>query len=131
MAQKLGFWRQWAGGEWADRNVINANAQELENVEFDLNQLRALVKRQAQELLYLRAMFSGLIEVLHEQQPFHEGKLEQAVQSAWAELNPAPAQPKPTAPAPVRIVTCAACGRQVPATRTNITATGEVCDACT
>lgn len=31
MAEKLGFFSQWLGGNWAERNTINANADALES----------------------------------------------------------------------------------------------------
>jgi hypothetical protein len=89
MAQKLGFWQgafSWGGTEWADRQTINANATELEIVADSVTSLRAELQRQTQELLYMRAMFTGLIETLHTKQAFAEGELEAAVQRAWTEL---------------------------------------------
>lgn len=138
MAQKI--LNKWFGGEWQDRAAINANAIELEAVGTDVEILRRLIKQQSQQLLQLRAMFMGVVDVLHAKMPFDDAELERAVTSAWTQLTappPPPAQPggEPyrghSAPqAPPRMVTCAKCLKQVPATRTNITAAGEVCDAC-
>ncbi len=145
MAERLGFWQgafSWGGTEWADRKTINANADQLDIVEDSVISLRAVLQRQTQELLYMRAMFSGLIETLHARQPFVEGELEAAVQRAWTELTAPPPTPHPTtadhpyrgepvaAKAVERTVRCTKCLRQVPASQTTITATGEICDSC-
>jgi hypothetical protein len=145
MAQKVRWLDGWLlGNEWADRRVINQNADELAHVEGGMAQLGAIVKRQRQEILWLRAVLSGLVEVLHARAPFDGDELEGAVQAAWNQLTappPAPA-PAPTmtdpyrgtpaepTPPPERLVLCTKCVRQVPASRTNITEQGEVCDAC-
>lgn len=144
MAQKVGSLDSWLVGAWADRTVINQNADDLANVEASVGSLQATVKRQGQEILWLRAVLSGLVEVLHEKSPFDSAELERAVQAAWNQLTtPSPA-PSPAAsmtdpyrgtPAeptalPDRLVLCTQCGRHVPASKTNITETGEVCDAC-
>ncbi len=144
MAKQLGIFDQWFRGEWADRTAINQNAEELNIVEGNLMNMVAELRRQAQEILRLRAMFMGVVEVLHDKAPFDDAELERAVQTAWAKLTmppppPPPRQPAamtdpyrgiPLAPVDTRTTTCIKCRRQVPATRTNITADGEVCDAC-
>jgi hypothetical protein len=148
MAQKLGFFSQWMFGEWADRAAINANADDLMNVEITVGALQTTVARQHQEILRLRAMVMGVVDVLNEKFQLDEREVEKAVQQAWAELTmPAqppqpvamptdpyrgtPAQAQPTAPAaPTRYETCTKCGQNVPAARTNITANGVVCDRC-
>jgi hypothetical protein len=140
MAERLSFWQgafSFGGPEWADRKAINANAEELELVEGNLTSLRTALQRQTQELLYMRAMFTGLIETLHARQPFAEGELEAAVQRAWTELTTPPPPPPPTPQgglpkpkAPEHTVTCTKCLRNVPASQTTITANGEICDAC-
>jgi hypothetical protein len=141
MAQKLGVFSQWMFGEWADRDAINRNAEELDYVEGTLSSLHAIVQRQGQEILRMRAMIMGVVEVLHAKAPFDDAELERAVQAAWRQLTapPAPAPPMTdpyrgtpvaaTAPPP-RLVLCTRCGQQVPASKTNITEQGEVCDAC-
>jgi hypothetical protein len=146
MAQKVGWLDGWLlGGEWADRRVINQNADELTHVGGGMTQLGAIVQRQGQEILWLRAVLAGLVEVLHASSPFDSAELERAVQAAWKELTAPPSPPSPPAPAmtdpyrgtpaeptppPERLVLCTKCGRQVPASRTNITENGEVCDSC-
>lgn len=144
MAQRLGFFDQWIRGEWADREAINQNAGHLEVVEENLMGLQGQVRTQGQEILRLRAMFMGLVEVLHDQAPFDDAAFERAVQSAWKTLTAPPLPPPssqgstssdpyrgiPHAPVPVRMTTCIACKREVPATQTNVTANGDVCDAC-
>jgi predicted GNAT family acetyltransferase len=142
MAQRVRWLDGWLlGSEWADRRVINQNADELTYVEGSMTQLGAIVQRQGQEILWLRAVVAGLVEVLHARSPFDSAELEGAVQAAWKELTapPAPAPTmtdpyrgrpaEPTAP-PERLVLCPQCGRHVPASKTNITEHGEVCDAC-
>lgn len=146
MAQKVRWLDGWLlGGEWADRRVINQNADELTYVEGGMTQLGAIVQRQGQEILWLRAVVAGLVEVLHARSPFDSAELEGAVQSAWKELTAPPPPPSPPAPtmtdpyrgmpvaptaSPERLVLCPQCGRHVPASKTNITEHGEVCDAC-
>ncbi len=141
MAQKLGFFSQWMFGEWADRAAINNNADDLMNVEISVGSLQSTVARQGAEILRLRAMIMGVVEVLHQTAPFDDSELEKAVQQAWAQLTMPPPTPQaqatdpfrgiPAVPtAPIRYETCTKCGQQVPAQRTNITASGVVCDRC-
>ena len=149
MAQTLGFFNQWMFGEWADRAAINRNAEELNFVENNVSDLQGQLRR-AQEILRLRAMIMGLVEVMHAKAPFDDAELERATKSAWDRLQPPPSsfgpddpwrQP-PTAaaaattdpyrgtPPAVRTTTCAKCGRTVPTSQTTITERGEVCDTC-
>ena len=93
MPQKLGFMNQWLFGEWADRAAINRNAEDLSAVEADVTELRATVQRQSQEILRLRAMFMGVVEVLHAKTPFDDAELERAVQEAWTSLTAPPSPP--------------------------------------
>src|SRR3569623_922088 len=88
MAEKLGILNQMLFGKWADRSAINRNADSLASVEGDLGELRKLVQRQAHEILQLRAMFMGVVEVLHAKTPFDDADLELAVDAAWQKLNP-------------------------------------------
>lgn len=142
MAQKIGLFDQWLFGTSADRAAINHNADELSYVGTTVSSLQAIVQRQAQEILQLRAMVIGLAEVLHARALFDEPELQQAVQASWAQLTAPPPPPPPAAtdpyrgmpadvPAPPeRLIVCPQCGRRVPASRTNITEHGEICDAC-
>ena len=94
MAKKLGILNQYLFGEWADRAAINRNAEDLSIVEADVTELRKLVQQQAQDILRLRAMFMGVVEVLHTKAPFDDAELEAAVQAAWMSLTePPPKQP--------------------------------------
>jgi hypothetical protein len=150
MAQTLGFFNQWMYGEWADRAVINRNADELNYVENNVSDLQGQLRRQGQEIQRLRAMIMGLVEVMHAKAPFDDAELERATKDAWDKLQPPP-QPRapddpwqqaaPVAaatttdpyrgtPPPVRTSTCTKCGRTVPSTQTTITERGEVCDSC-
>jgi hypothetical protein len=96
MAEKLGLLNQWLFGNWAERETINRNAEELATVGADVTALRAVVQRQAQEILQLRAMFMGLVELLHEKTSFEDAELERAVKAAWTALAPPPPQSQPT-----------------------------------
>jgi hypothetical protein len=96
MAKKLSFLGQWLGGEWADRAAINRNAEDLSVVEADVTELRKVVQQQAQELLRLRAMFMGVVEVLHTKTPFDDNELESAVDGAWKQLTAPPLEALPT-----------------------------------
>lgn len=99
MAEKLGLFNQWLFGDWAERAAINRNAEDLSVVEADLTKLRAVVQRQAQEILQLRAMMMGLSEVLHEKAALDPKELERAVNAAWSTLTaPPPEPPKMTDP---------------------------------
>jgi hypothetical protein len=139
MAQKLGFFDQLLFGEWADRAAINRHAEDLSRFEVSVSGLQAAMQRQGQEILLLRATIMGLVEVLHTRSPIDEAEL----QAAWGRLlspPPPPVAPSMTdpyrgmpgpAPAPrERMILGPQCGRRVPASRTNITEHGEVCDAC-
>ncbi len=125
---------------WSDdfiaRRAINEHADEIDAVEVNVGSLQRLVKQQAEELLMLRAYVMGLVEVMRVKAPFDEAELDAAVSDGWAQLTAPPPPPDPSLnmPKPVvrdeRPITCATCGKSVPAYRTNITAAGEVCDAC-
>ncbi|HEX5058207.1 MAG TPA: hypothetical protein VFV99_02550 [Kofleriaceae bacterium] len=102
MAEKLGFLDQMLWGKWADRAAINRNAEDLSNVEADVTALRTLVQRQAAEITQLRAMFMGMVEVLHQRGSLDETELESAVKAAFLKLSPPPPEPKPSASDPYR-----------------------------
>ncbi len=87
MAQKLGFFSQWLGGSWAERNTINANAEALQSVEGKVSDLQATADRQAQEILQLRATLIGLAEVIQAKMPFESSDLEHAVNAALEKVN--------------------------------------------
>jgi hypothetical protein len=140
MAQKLSLWRDQ---KWAAYEAINRNSEDLDTVELSVRGLQTIMQRQAQEILRLRAMIMGIVEVIHAKAPFDDAELEAAVQAAWVQLtSPPSASPAASTAsdpyrgtpvanaAPERVVVCTRCGRSVPASRTNITALGEVCDAC-
>jgi hypothetical protein len=94
MAEKLGLFNQLLFGDWAQRGAINKNADDLSIVEADLGELRKVVQRQAAEILQLRAMFMGVVEVLNEKTPFDSKELERAVQEAYAKLTAPPEKPQ-------------------------------------
>ena len=98
MAKKLGLLDQLIFGEWADRDAINRNAEVLSTVEANLDSLRATVQRQSQEILQLRAMFLGLVEVVQGKVAFDDTELESAVKAAYASLTPAPKRQASTDP---------------------------------
>jgi hypothetical protein len=95
MAQRLGLLEQWLFGDRADRNAINRNADDLSLVEADLSELRSVVQRQGEELLRLRAMLTGLVELLHQKAPFGDEELEHAVRAAWIDLTTPALQARP------------------------------------
>jgi TolA-binding protein len=94
MAARLGIFSQMMWGEWADRDAINKNADALESVEAGVSSLQKSVARQAQEILRLRAMIEGLVELLQNKVPFDDAELELAVSDAWARLSPPPPAPR-------------------------------------
>jgi hypothetical protein len=93
MAEKLGFFSQWLGGNWAERNTINANADALESVEAKVRDLQATTDRQAKEIVQLRATLIGLAEVVQAKVQFDDSDLERAVNSALEKLSPQPKAP--------------------------------------
>jgi TolA-binding protein len=97
MAQKLGILNQWFWGEWADRAAINRNAEDLSTVEAEVGALRTLVQRQAQDILRLRAMLDGVVDLLHDKLQLDEAELRRSVEAAWEKLNPPPPE-KPVSP---------------------------------
>jgi hypothetical protein len=99
VAEKLGIFSQWLGGEWADRRAINRNADALDSVEANVSELRSTIAHQSEEIMRLRAMIMGVVEVLHAKAPFADAELEAAVKAAWTELTkPPPAPPTQTDP---------------------------------
>lgn len=102
MAEKLGFFSQWLGGNWAERNTINANADALESVEAEVRKLQATADRQAKEIIQLRATLIGLAEVLQAKVQFDDADLQRAVNTALENLAPQPKPPKPGATDPYR-----------------------------
>lgn len=92
MAEKLGLFSQLLFGDWSERATINRNAEELSAVGADVEELRRVARRQADEILKLRAMFMGIVDVLENKAGVQRSELEDAVEAAWAKLNPA-AQP--------------------------------------
>ncbi len=102
MAQKLGFFSQWLGGDWAQRNTINANADALESIESQVKELQAIADRQAKEIVQLRATIMGLAEVLQGKVHFDEDDLEREVNAALAQLSPPPPVEVPSATDPYR-----------------------------
>lgn len=130
MAKKLGWLSQSLWGEWADRDAINRNADDLENVESNVDVLRAQVQRQGAEIVKLRAMIMGVVEILHAKAPFDDAELQSAIQAAHAELTTPPPAPRAHATAAGPPVICTKCMRTVPAAATNITGQGLVCDNC-
>jgi len=93
MAEKLGLLSQWAFGNLAERGTINRNAETLSNVEAHVVDLRNLVERQANEITQLRAMFMGLVEVLHDKAVVDEAQLEHTIKAAWTKLSASTVQP--------------------------------------
>ena len=117
-------------GQWADQQAINANADELGAVE---NQVAALRR----DVLRLRSMYMGLVEVVRTKLAFDQAELDRHVKDAWTMI--AAHEPGDTATAtspdaaPVghgRLLTCSKCKRQVPASRITLLPSGEICDSC-
>jgi hypothetical protein len=90
MAQKLSFFGQWMWGNWAERDVINNNAETLETIESKMSDLQSTVARQTQEIARLRAMIAGLVDVLQTKVSFDDAELESAANAAWTQLQPPP-----------------------------------------
>jgi hypothetical protein len=139
MAQRLG---PWDGNRFG--TVINHNADELEDVEGSIETLRLAVVGQRQEILQLRAMVIGLVDVLRSKLALADEELDRAVGAALTALQPPRSAPRsagaaaaghpyrdpPVEAAPVPTTVCIRCTAQVPKAETTITELGEVCDAC-
>jgi hypothetical protein len=95
MAQKLGILDALLRSSWAERGAINRNAEELQAVGSDVEALRTAMQRQAQDILHLRAMVTGLAEILQAKVAFDAAELEHAVRAAYSNLVPPP-KPQPS-----------------------------------
>ena len=96
MAEKLGLFNQLLFGNLAERATINRNAEELSAVGDNIAALRKVAERQAEEILQLRAMVMGMVEVLQQKAVIDRMQLEDAMEAAWSKLKPAPPQAQPT-----------------------------------
>src|SRR5450631_691372 len=95
MAEKLNFF----SGEWAERDAINRNADALESVEASVSDLRTELAHQGKEILRLRAMLMGVVEVLRTRIVVDDAELDHAVSIAWERITPRPPEDKrPTDP---------------------------------
>ncbi|HEY1546737.1 MAG TPA: hypothetical protein VGG28_02900 [Kofleriaceae bacterium] len=136
MAEKVGSFSWFRDLEYRERDAIDQNANELDQMEGDVAALGKLVRKQADDLVVLRAFVIGLVEVLHTKTSLDQAELDAAVSDAYARLTAPPPPPDPNVSKPKprardeRPITCAKCGKSVPAYRTTITGDGEVCDAC-
>jgi hypothetical protein len=152
MPRKISFFGQWFGGEYIDRAAINANADELAQVESSIDGLSAAVQRQAAEIGKLRALSVALSQLLVDKGVVTEDELQDLAQRLASPPPPAPLPPPPPpSPAlasppldevddvndgPPRMgaaegtTTCDRCGRQVPMSCTNIVEIGTICDDC-
>lgn len=96
MAEKLGLFNQLLFGNLAERATINRNAEELSLVGADISALRKVAEQQAEEILQLRAMVMGIVEVLQQKSVIDRVQLEDAMEAAWAKLKPPPPQVPPS-----------------------------------
>jgi hypothetical protein len=83
--QSPGFFGSWL---FREQEAIDHNAEELTAVEGNLAELQRTVARQAQDILRLRAMLAGLVEVLHDQVKLDPGAVELATNAALERLSP-------------------------------------------
>jgi hypothetical protein len=121
------------GGQYSSADAINRNADELSSVE-------GQVATMHQDILRLRSMYMGLVELVREKVPFDQPELDAHIQKAWATISghePGAAKPMAQASAQAaagrpteRMHTCRRCGNQVPASRINVLLDGELCDVC-
>jgi hypothetical protein len=96
VAEKLGLFNQLLFGNLAERATINRNAEELSQVGDNIAALRKVAERQAEEILQLRAMVMGMVEVLQQKSVIDRVQLEDAMEAAWSKLKPPPPQPPPS-----------------------------------
>jgi hypothetical protein len=114
------------GGAWSPVDAINRNADELGSVE-------GQVATMHQDILRLRSMYMGLVELVREKLPFDQAELDGHVQKAWATISghdPTTARPHAQAIAQGRTRRCSRCGNQVPASQLTVLPSGELCDVC-
>jgi hypothetical protein len=121
-------------GDWADRDAINRNADELADVEQQQWTLQQTIDKQRGEIIQLRAMVMAVMEILVAANIADNETIQATAQRAYDALVPRPSLAIPaggmhTAPS-THLTTCIKCKRSVPATSTTITGNGEVCDAC-
>ncbi len=120
----LGFWST----AWARRRVINEAYGEAEAASYGVEQLQGQVKRLTAEVLQLRAMFMGVVEVLHAKAPFDDAELERATEGAIAHLKAQHAPGPLASGAPT--VACDRCKTVVAVWATTVTLDGVLCDRC-
>jgi len=101
MVRKLGFFDAWLGGDTAQHNAINENAEALESIDSRVSELQAIVERQANEIVQLRATIMGLAEVVQRKTSYDDGELDQEIKIAYEQLVPKP-KPTPVATDPYR-----------------------------
>jgi hypothetical protein len=108
-------------------DAINRNADELGTVEQQVAAMR-------QDILRLRSMYMGLVELVRDKAPFQQAELDAHVQKAWSMIGahgPAAVTAAQAAAHPgERLRTCGRCGKQVPASQITVLAGGELCDVC-
>ncbi|MBX3158144.1 MAG: hypothetical protein KF773_19400 [Deltaproteobacteria bacterium] len=93
MAEKVSLFQQWLWGDWADRDIINRNADALEDVELTVGALKKAVARQSEDILRLRTTVSVLLRTLAVHAKITESELEIAIGEEWAKVVPPPKEP--------------------------------------
>ncbi len=102
MAEKLGLVSQWFLGDFAERATINRNAETLSTVEANVAELRQRAQQQDTEILQLRVMVMGLVQLLQTKAVIADTELERVVEEAWTKLRPPQPEPNRAATDPYR-----------------------------
>jgi hypothetical protein len=117
--------------EW---HAIHRHEAQLGDVAFNAQQM---VLRHNGDMLRLRAMFEGLVEVLNEKVGIDDKALETAVQRAWSRMTSvgepvqAATDPYRGIPAEPTLAKCDVCGRSMDASHTTVMLDGQVrCETC-
>lgn len=105
--------------------VLDNQASTAQNLSSQLRELYALDREQGRELRHLRATVRVLGELLVEN-GVDPSVLQIRVQAAIGETEIKAAERAKAE----KMIACASCGKKVPLQRTNITASGTVCDRC-
>ena len=146
---RIGFWQLLLDPKvsgWEARAINGAYDQadladqQAQANAFSIGEAQKRISQLGREVVMLRAAMTVLVNTLRDTNVIDprllDARLEAALEEATAPPEPAkPAAPKHAAAGPMAApisapVTCLRCRQQVPASSTNMTADGPVCDHC-
>lgn len=137
---RIGFWQLLLDDNvsWWEARAIN-EAHDTASAAYHtaaansagLSELSQRLAHQSREIVMLRTALTVLVNTLRDtgvvDARLLDARLEAAMEEAMAPRAPAPKAAAPTAPA---LVTCIRCREHKPASATNMTADGPICDPC-